>query len=290
MTTYTLDNLPIDKDRYKIIALDLDDTLLNSRKEISAVNIEAVQKAHRQGYRIVITTGRHPKSAQRYLSLLNCLDDNSYSVCYNGSAVIRLSDFIAAHHNINFPVLHHAFLSGQMANELCTFAHEQHCFFHGYSKDRGLVVENHNPYSQVEIDHSGVEFLEVDLTSCQPSESFFKVIIVGEKEDIDRVTLAVPQKFCDFCSVLRTSPNFLEFIPEHSTKATALEMLCQKLGLSMQNVMAFGDAQNDYDMLKNAGLGIAMSNGYDSVKEAADVVTLSNDEDGVAYIINRFLR
>jgi hypothetical protein len=67
-------------------------------------------------------------------------------------------------------------------------------------------------------------------------------------------------------------------------------MLCQKLGLSMQNVMAFGDAQNDYDMLKNAGLGIAMSNGYDYVKEAADVVTLSNDEDGVAYIINRFLR
>ena len=77
MAKYTLDNLPIDKDQYKVIALDLDDTLLRSDKTISDYTVKTLKKAQSQGYSIVIATGRHPKSAVRYMQMLDCLNDNS---------------------------------------------------------------------------------------------------------------------------------------------------------------------------------------------------------------------
>ena len=80
------------------------------------------------------------------------------------------------------------------------------------------------------------------------------------------------------------------FIPHKSTKGTALTQLCETLGYKAENAMAFGDADNDLAMIKAAGLGVAMANGFDSVKEAATVVTLTNQEDGVARLVEKFLR
>ena len=122
------------------------------------------------------------------------------------------------------------------------------------------------------------------------NEKFFKLLIVGDKEVLDELEKRIPQKISAYFSVLRSEAHYLEFIPNHAHKGTGIESLCRTLGLSKDNAMAFGDAGNDLAMLVSAGLGVAMENGFDYVKEAADVVTKTNDEDGVAFLVNKFLK
>ena len=134
-----------------------------------------------------------------------------------------------------------------------------------------------------------VGFKEVDFMQADDSEEFFKMLIVGDKEVLDKMRPNLPSYLTAFFAVVRSEANYLEFIPHHSTKGTALVQLCEALGCTVENAMAFGDADNDLAMIKAAGLGVAMENGFESVKEAADVVTKTNDEDGVAYLVNKFL-
>lgn len=289
MAKYTLDNLPIVKSKYKVIALDLDDTLLRSDKSISQNTIETLQKAQQQGFSIAIATGRHPKSAVKFMKQLGCLNDYSYAVCLNGAGVVRLSDYVKYDHHIGFPLVYKETFTGDRVKKITAFAHEHGCKVHGYSVTEGLVIEDHNPHTQREIDNGFVGFKAIDFTKVPDTEEFFKLLIVGEKETLDTVRATLPEEFTSFFSVVRSEAHYLEFIPNHATKGTALEHLCQALGYTKDNAIAFGDAENDLAMIKTAGLGVAMQNGFEMVKEAADVITLSNDEDGVAYLVKKFL-
>lgn len=290
MAKYTLDNLPIDKDQYKVIALDLDDTLLRSDKTISDYTVKTLKKAQSQGYSIVIATGRHPKSAVRYMQMLDCLNDHSYAICFNGAGVVRLNEYVAFDSEVGYPLVCQESLNGAQAKELYALAKENGCKCHAYSVDRGLVIEDHNEHTQREIDNGRVGFTEIDFSALDDNEKFFKLLIVGDKEVLDELEKRIPQKISAYFSVLRSEAHYLEFIPNHAHKGTGIESLCRTLGLSKDNAMAFGDAGNDLAMLVSAGLGVAMENGFDYVKEAADVVTKSNDEDGVAFLVNKFLK
>ena len=289
LAKYTLDTLPVTHHQFKVIALDLDDTLLRTDKSISDYTIKTLQKAQSQGFSIAIATGRHPKSAVLYMQKLGCLNDNSYAVCFNGAGVVRLSEYVKAGVDIGFPMVVSNVAPAPIIKKLTQFAHDNGCVVHAYSKTRGLLVENHNPHTQREIDNGKVGFKEVDFMQADDSEEFFKMLIVGDKEVLDKMRPNLPSYLTDFFAVVRSEANYLEFIPHHSTKGTALVQLCEALGCTVENAMAFGDADNDLAMIKAAGLGVAMENGFESVKEAADVVTKTNDEDGVAYLVNKFL-
>lgn len=290
MAKYTLDNLPIDFDKYKVIALDLDDTLLRSDKTISLNTIKTMQKAQSQGFSIAIATGRHPKSAVHFMEMLGCLNDKSYAVCFNGAGVVRLSDYVKHNHHIGFPMVCKETAPASMIKKLTTFAHEKGCKVHAYSVTRGLLIEDHNPHTQREIDNGNVGFEAVDFMQASDDEEFFKMLIVGDKDALDNIREIIPTELTDFFAVVRSEAHFLEFIPHHSTKGTALKELCEALGFGIEHSMAFGDAENDLAMIKAAGLGVAMGNGFEMVKEAADVVTKANDEDGVAYLVGKFLK
>ena len=110
------------------------------------------------------------------------------------------------------------------------------------------------------------------------------------KKIIDKVKSKLPESLTSVFNVVRSNPNFLEFIPNKSSKGTGLKSLCIRLGYPVESSIAFGDAENDLHMLETAGLGVAMENGFDVVKAAADVVTKTNDEDGVALVIEKFLK
>ena len=291
MAKYTLDSLPVELNKYKVITLDLDDTLLRSDKSISETNKRVLQKAQQQGFSIAIATGRHPKSAVRVMTELGCLNENSYAVCFNGSCVVRLSEYIAHNSIVGYPTVFRTTASGKLAKVVTAFAHSiKGARVHGYSVTRGLVIEDHNPYTQIEIDTSDVGFVEDDFMKISDHEEFFKVMIVGEEKVIDEVKSKLPESLTSVFNVVRSNPNFLEFIPNKSSKGTGLRSLCIRLGYPVERSIAFGDAENDLHMLETAGLGVAMENGFDVVKAAADVVTKTNDEDGVALVIEKFLK
>lgn len=124
---------------------------------------------------------------------------------------------------------------------------------------------------------------------CDDNEPFYKILIVGPDADLDKVRAAISPDLHKLFTVMRSDPNFLEFIPFDGTKGKALGELCKILNIEIERTMAFGDAENDCKMLETAGLGVAMANAMPEAKKAAKAITLSNEEDGVAVFLERFL-
>lgn len=289
MSVCVLDHPELLKGEHALIALDLDGTLLRSDKTISDFTKQAVCKAKEQGYAIVIATGRHPKSALRYLEELGCLNEKSCAICFNGAAELLMQDYIEAADEINFPVLNACYAVGDEAAAIAKFAHKYACKVHAYSRNRGLLIEDLNPHTLREINHGQVGYTAVDFENLDKNELFFKILIVGDAADLDKLRDFIPDEFKRHFEVMRSDPNFLEFIPGSSTKGTALKALCESLKVPLEQAVAFGDAENDLDMLKTAGLGIAMGNSDEYVKAQHQIFTLSNDEDGVGKAIFKLI-
>lgn len=290
MARYTLETLQASVNAYRLLALDLDGTLLTSEKTISPRTLTVLKQAVDKGFSIVLTTGRHPRSALLYSEQLGPITEKSYAVCFNGSAVISLKNFKEELADAGFSCLSANLARGDMIADLAAYVHSMGCKVHGYSRERGLVIEDMNPQSKREVDHSGCGYQEIDFSACTDTEGFFKLIAVGQRQKIDAVRASLPKRFLDFFSVLRTDPDFLEFIPARSTKGTALASLCDLIGIGLDRTVAFGDAENDLEMIRRAGLGVAMANSQmKQLMDEADVVTLSNDEDGVAAVVEKLV-
>ena len=116
-----------------------------------------------------------------------------------------------------------------------------------------------------------------------------KCLIVGEPEHLHQLELEMHSQLKETNEVYRSEPYFLELVPKGIDKAQSLAVLLEKTGICREEVIACGDGFNDLSMIKFAGLGVAMQNAQPIVRESADFITLSNEEDGVAYVVERFM-
>ncbi len=282
------DELP--KGKIKAALFDLDGTLLRSDKSIGPKTVKAVHKAVASGWYIAIATGRHPKSAQRYLEQMGVLTPKTLAVCFNGSALINVFDYKKnGSKDAGFATLHDDCADAQEIMRVAKEAKAFHLNLHAYAKS-GLCTENTNIFSMREIFHSGVGFSDgYDFWHINARERFFKVIAVGEVADLDAFRASLSDYVKAHFEVMRTDDNFLEFIPHHCSKGNALYWLCENVGISPSCVVAFGDAENDLLMIKNAGLGIAMGNASAQIKSQADFVTYSNNDEGIAFVLDHLL-
>ena len=262
----TLDNVEVKKGFYKLVALDMDGTVLTKDKSVTQKTKDILKKAQNEGIRPVIVTGRPPCGIVNYAKEMGILHSNAYAVCYNGAAIVELNDF----HDV-----YSLCADGRSIKEVTKLAHKFNCKVHAYSKARGLVIEDLNPATTREVVHSGAPYTAIDFMQCE--------------EDLDKVRAAISPSLHELFTVMRSDPNFLEFIPFDGTKGKALGELCKILDIEIERTMAFGDAENDCKMLETAGLGVAMANAMPEAKKAAKAITLSNEEDGVAVFLERFL-
>lgn len=277
---YRYDDYPVDKDFFKLIALDMDGTLLRRDKTISPRTKEVLQGMQQQGYAIVIETGRCPCGVLRYADTIGIDLNQTYAVCYNGAGVFVLGQERE---------LSAVTAPGSAVKEVAALAHACGAKIHAYSQDRGLLVEDHNAYSQKEIDHSLSPFVEVDFAAIPDDEPIYKAIAVGDADKLDALRASLPPEIHQQFAVMRTDSYFLEFIAGKSTKGSGLQQLCALLNIPAERALAIGDAENDEKMIELAGLGVAMGNATPELKRLADVETLSCDEDGVAVFLERFL-
>lgn len=276
----SFDKYPVKKDFYKIVAVDMDGTLLSRQKTIGTLTKQVLRKAQDAGMAIVIETGRSPSGVMRYASDIGIDLNRTYGICYNGAGVFEFG---------HGKELSAVTKPGSMIKEIASLAHSMGAKVHGYTQDRALLVEDHNPYAQKEIDHSLSPYEEVDFATIPDDEPFYKLIATGEAPILDALRAAVPQHIHDNFTVVRTNSYFLEFVANRSNKGTGLQQLCKLLNIDIKYSMAFGDEENDLEMLQMAGLSVAMGNASAQVKAIADVVTKSCDEDGVAVFLQRFL-
>ncbi|MFP9084823.1 Cof-type HAD-IIB family hydrolase [Streptococcus equi] len=263
----------------QLIAIDLDGTLLDSKKHIPKENIKAIQAAAREGIKVVLCTGRPQSGTRPYFEQLGLSDKEEYLILNNGCSTYRSPSWELLHYqSLTFSAIEHLYqLSQPFSDIYLTLTGERDY----------LVIDSKVP-DMVQADGDLV-FTTVKATSLSQlsssSQIIFQAMYMGEKAALDAFEARVREKLSASFSVVRSQKTILEVMPECVTKASALKELTADLKLRPDQVMAIGDAANDLEMLAYAGLGVAMGNADEAIKKVADKVSLSNDQAGVAHAI-----
>ena len=146
-----------------------------------------------------------------------------------------------------------------------------------------------DPYVQLEAHNNNIPIHKVEDLAAYIDYPLEKLMLVGKPDIAQKAIPILREALQDTFSVFGSEPYFIEVVPPGVNKATSLQALLDYLGVDREEMIACGDAMNDYEMLAMAGLSVAMENAVPAIRQAADFVTYSNDADGIAHVIDTFL-
>lgn len=277
-----MQKIPGGKIAPKLMALDLDDTLLNNKLLISDRAVEAVQKAAAQGIYITICSGRSPSAILPFVRRLDLAGTKQgrYAVASNGSVVVDLH---------KRQEIYSAKVGGDALREAKKAADKLGLPCQVYSSSM-VYASVDNEWTRMDSKLTGVPSEIVPGFDEFLKQGFAKMMIPGDPKILVGLQKELADRLQGRAVVLISKPYFLEILPPNCGKGEALEFLCGQLGINMKEVMAFGDSMNDETMIVKSGMSVAMSNGLDAIKDAAAYVTrFSNDQDGLADFVEQFV-
>ena len=265
---------------YRMIVLDLDGTLTNAKKEVTARNLETLMEAQRRGVKVVLASGRPTYGIMPLAEQLRLADYDGYILAYNGGKILscRTGETV---------------FNRELEPELVPLLHR-------HAMDAGLHILAYQGESiaATKVDDEYVEhvafinkmpLIEYDDFANQVEHPINKCLIVGHPEPLHALELRLAEELEGRLLVYRSCDFFLECVPMGIEKSQSLDKLISRLGILREEVIAVGDGYNDMGMIGFAGLGVAMENAAEEVKQAADYITASNEEDGVALVVERFI-
>jgi len=265
---------------YKILVLDIDGTLTNSKKEITPATKEALYALQEAGYSLAIASGRPTAGIEPIARECKLDQYGGYILSFNGARIVRFSTGEIVYNNT---------LPQQFIPQIYEFAKEHGVGMITYEPDDTVITGTPtDKYMELEARINRREIHQVKDFIGSINFPVNKCLISGEPEVLAPLTEELQKRYYGVLNIYRSEPFFLEIMPPMVDKAYSLERLLPSLGLSGDQCVCCGDGFNDLSMIKYAGLGVAMANAQTVVKEAADVVTLSNDEDGLVPIINKY--
>lgn len=257
---------------YKLIAIDLDDTLLRNDLTISPRAQKAIGAAMDRGILVTFATGRMYRSALPYALDLGL---DLPLITYQG-ALVKYADGREVHHR---PI------ELNTAKQVIEFAKPAGLHINAYIDDE-LYMEADTKWGKkyASIAKAPINYLELpnDLKD-DPT----KILFIGESDELDLMVLKLKEKFSETINVTKSKEIFLEVSHPKATKGNALKELAESLQIRAEQVIAIGDNMNDLDMIQYAGCGVAVGNAVEALKKAADLVAGSNDDDGVAQAIEQ---
>ncbi|GGB55106.1 HAD-IIB family hydrolase [Virgibacillus dakarensis] len=242
------------KHEIKLVALDMDGTLLTSEQEVSKRTREAIAQALANDVHVVLSTGRWISSCRPFAESLNL---TSYLVTVNGGEIWTFDKELKERHLIDTKLMEMMWELGA-ENDMTSW----------------MVSTDDIWYDARPANFNDHEWLKIGFDS-------------HDKEKLD--DLVKKLSYHKELELSNSTPTNIEVNPIGVNKATALRSVCEWIGTTMNNVMAVGDSLNDIKMIQQGGIGIAMGNAQDAVKKAADFVTDTNNQDGVAKAIERFV-
>lgn len=263
---------------YSLVILDIDGTLLNSEHQIMPRTKQILNRLEKRGVPIVLCSARSPSGVEVVEGQAGL---RGPIVCYSGGLVL----------DADRSILGDTGIPSDTAVSFQRFASERFrdVVVSAYLYDVWLVGDAGHPAVQREAGISQCVPLAGDLRSAaQAVPHVHKLLCIGAQQQITRLQSAAAEAFPDL-TLVRSSASYLEVMPKTSSKQAALEQLQTYYQVDRERIVAFGDHFVDLEMLRYAGLGVAMGNAPDEVKQAADRVTASNDEEGI-YIVLRHLR
>ena len=263
----------------KIIAIDLDGTLLNSKKEIGERTKKALIEASNQGVFIVLASGRPIKGMIPLIKELKLDEKVNYVINFNGAAINKTD---------NYNSIYNCNLTKNEMLEIEEFAKEYNVHSHAFINGDCYIEEN-GEYSDLEASLNRIPLHLIKYAEVSDDSFVNKYMFADSPEKLKEIYPLLPKKFFDKYTVVFSAPFFLEFLNKKTNKGRALAYLCQYLNIDQSEVMAIGDEENDYSMLEFAAYKIAMGNANVKLKNIATHITDTNNDDGVGKIVEKLV-
>lgn len=264
---------------FKLLAVDMDGTLLKKDKTISEVTQKAIKKARDKGVKVVLATGRPIKGIRKYIEQLDLLGEEDCSVAFNGALV---------QYNKTGKIIYDQKMEVEDLKYLYKLSKELGVNIHALTPEE-CITPKISEYSIYEAEINKIPLKEVDFENLDENTKIIKVMMIDKEEILSPAVEKLPREVYEKYSVLRSEPFFIEFLNKDVNKGQGVKKVAEAFGIKQQEVICIGDAGNDIHMIEFAGLGVAMKNAMPQVKKVANYITLTNEEDGVSHIIEKFI-
>jgi Cof subfamily protein (haloacid dehalogenase superfamily) len=262
--------------QYKLIAVDIDGTLLNSEGIITEKTRASIQKAVSKGAIFSICTGRPIQGVESFNSLLNL---DAPFITYNGAMIVM---------GKSKEILFNQGLSAEAARNILKLGQELGTTIIVWANNKLYAYE----LNERVLDYKQIAKVEPILIKDEEDlvqNGITKILWYDDPEKLDYYQNILKDKIGDSVNYCTSRPTFLEFIDKNVSKAVAMEKIGEHFNIKREEMIAIGDGFNDLSMIEYAGLGVAMGNAPEAIKAKANFVTLSNDEDGIALVLDKFL-
>ena len=274
--------LPENKLNVKLIAFDLDDTLLNKETKITPRTLAAIQKAASQGIYIVLCSGRAENGILPYVRALNIAGSQQgrYLIAFNGASIFDLH-------------LRKQIYTNQVDTEILKYVYSE-------AKKRDMPSVVYAP--SIVYSWKDTEWARMDAKLCnlkfelvEDFEKFLengfpKMLVPSEPEKVKELKEFLCEKLAGRADIFISKPFFLEVMSAGVGKGPSILKLADLLGIPHEMTMAFGDSMNDESMLRHCQYGVAMSNGLDYIKDICKFVTrYDNNNDGIADFLENYV-
>ncbi len=264
----------------KLIALDLDDTLLNDNREITDLTVQALRECAEKGIYVVLCSGRAEDAILPFVRRLEIAgrEAGRFLIAINGCSIFDLHK-------------RQQIFCRKVEPDILLRTNQ-------IAEARGLRSEVYTPdtiyyreetsWTKMDVDLCGLKGACVENYEDFLQQGFTKMLVPGEPAQLLELQAELRAEFGDRAVIFTSKPYFLEILPPNCGKGEAVTWLAGELGISMDQVMGFGDSMNDESLIRMAGHGVAMCNGLDAIKKIACYVTeYDNNHDGVGRFLQK---
>lgn len=267
----------------KMIIADMDGTSLNEKEDITKGSIEMIKKVLDSGRMFFFASGRPVFGIKRKIKDAGLEEKVKYFIAYNGGVVY---DAVNEKHlyekNISFNIINsvHEMIK-EKDLDVCLCLHHNDVIY--------VTKDTEEIRIEAESNHQKMIYLE-NLESIKDIK-FMKILLISENQKLKKASEELQKSHIGSeIKMMFSLDMLLEVLPHDSDKSVALRWLADYLDISLEDILAVGDAENDIEMLKEAGIGVAMGNAYEHVKKIADYTTKrTNNEDGLVEAVEKFV-
>ncbi len=261
---------------YKLIAIDLDGTLLNEEKIITDKNREAIKKCLDNDIKVIISSGRSVEDIKTFVDDLGI--QKTYCSAYHGSTIFNCDDLT---------VVNETFMDKSLAINILKDIVKY--------ENVGVLVFGQKTVFSNKVNEYVLEYLKYKKFKVNEIESLLdidedisKILVQGKRSNLENIKLDFAH-LNDTCRVLFSELDLLEFMSMDTNKGFSLEKIARMYNIDLKDTIAIGDNYNDMEMIEKAGIGVAVYNAVEELKQKADYVTkVNNNQDAISEVINKF--
>lgn len=264
---------------YKMIVMDMDDTLMTSDNVVSPETKDYLIQLQEEGYKIVLASGRPTEGMITVAKELKLDHYQSYIISYNGGKTINAK---TEEIEVSKSVTKDHF------DKITDYCRKKGFLTLTY-QDGQIIFDTEHEYRKIESELTGLPMKQVDDIKAYIQSDVPKTMGVDYEENISKARNELNGTFNSDIDVTTSKPFFLEFMAKDVSKGNAIKALCEKLNISLSEVICFGDSLNDQSMFEVVGYAVAMGNASEELKKIADKVTLDNDSNGIPVALKELL-